>query len=199
VGDYRGPVAKGWYRAIEMRWPHVFGEMPWPAVLHGNSFPEACGNRVEVVDAPFERYQPRRRFDVVCSFQVGEHLSDIESFARMHLRLLAPGGIAVHRVDFAPHDRWEAYPDPLTFLRPADWLWTLMGSHRGIPNRYRHHEFCAAFDAAGMTVVKAELETFDPKRIDWSKLAGRFREMSEDSLRVASAVYLCRAAETLSS
>jgi hypothetical protein len=111
----------------------------------------------------------------------------------MHRRLLNAGGNAVHRVDFAPHDRWEAYADPLTFLHPPDWLWTLMGSHRALPNRFRHHEFCATFDAAGVTVVKAELESFDPQRIDRSKLARRFREMPEDSLRIASAVYVCRA------
>lgn len=193
VGDYRGPVAKDWYRAIETRWPSAFGEMPWPAGLHGDSFPENCGDRVEVVDVPFERYQPRKCFDLVCSFQVGEHVSDIEVFAQMHRRILSPSGIAVHRVDFAPHERWEAYSDPLTFLRPPDWLWALMGSHRGLPNRYRHHEFLSAFDAAGLTVVKAELESFDPSRIVRSKLSRRFRGMPADSLAVASAVYVCRA------
>lgn len=199
VGDYRGAAAKDWYRAIESRWGSVFPEIPWPAELRGDAFPENCEDRVELIDEPFERYVPRRRFDVVCSFQVGEHLSDIEVFAQMHRRILAPDGVAVHRVDFAPHDRWEAYPDPLTFLRPPDWLWTLMGSQRGLPNRRRHHEFCAAFAAAGLTVVKTELETFDPKRIDRSKLARRFRGMPDDSLNVASAVYVCRPAGTLSS
>lgn len=199
VGNYRGPVAKDWYRAIEKHWPSVFSEMTWPSELSGDSFPENCGDRVEVVDEPFERYQPRRRFDVVCSFQVGEHLSDIEVFAQMHRRILAPSGIAVHRVDFAPHGCWEAYPDPLTFLRMPDWLWTLMGSHRGSPNRHRHHEFRAAFDAAGLTVVKTELETFDPSRIERSKLLRRFRDMPEESLVVASAVYVCRASGALGS
>jgi hypothetical protein len=195
VGDYTGPVAKDWYRAIEARWPGTFAGMAWPDDLHAGWFPESYQGRVEVVDLPLEQYRPTRRFDVVCSFQVGEHLSDIEAFAQLHRHILAPGGIAVHRVDFAPHDRWEAHEDPLTFLRPPDWLWTLMGSHRGIPNRLRHHEFCAAFERAGLTVVKTELETFDPRRIDRSRLAPRFRGMPEDSLRVASAIYVCRVAE----
>lgn len=192
VGDYRGQVAKDWYRAIEKRWPAFFGDLPWPAGLSGDSFPENCGERVQVVDEPFEKYEPKRRFDLVCSFQVGEHLSDIEVFAQMHRRILAPGGTAVHRVDFAPHSVWESYADPLTFLRPPDWLWTLMGSHRGLPNRIRHHEFLAAFGSAGLTVMKAELETFDPSRIDRAKLARRFRDMPQESLQVASAVYVCR-------
>lgn len=173
--------------------------MPWPAELHGETFPECCGDRVEVVGLPFEQYRPAKRFDVVCSFQVGEHLSDIEAFARLHRHILAPNGLAVHRVDFAPHDRWEAHEDPLTFLRPPDWLWTLMGSHRGIPNRLRHHEFCAAFEAAGLEIVKTELTTFDPRRIDRARLAPRFRQMPEESLRVESAIYVCRVANRLSS
>jgi SAM-dependent methyltransferase len=193
VGDYRGAAAKEWYRGIERRWPAVYRDMPWPAGLSGASFPENCDGRVEVVDQPFETYRPVRRFDVVCSFQVGEHLSDIEVFAQLHGRILAPSGLAVHRVDFAPHDRWEAYPDPLTFLRTPDWLWTCMGSHRGCPNRRRHHEFLQAFEAAGLTVVKAELQRFEPSRIERSKLSRRFREMPQDSLSVASAIYVCRA------
>ena len=193
VGDYRGPAAKTWYRAIEQSWPRTFGDLPWPGELSGDSFPESCADRVEVVDEPFESYEPRKRFDIVCSFQVGEHLSDIDVFALMHRRMLAPGGVAIHRVDFAPHDRWEAYADPLTFLRAPDWLWGLMGSHRGLPNRRRHHEFVAAFEGVGLTIVKTEVEVFDLERIDRSKLLRRFRDIPEESLQVSSAIYVCRA------
>jgi SAM-dependent methyltransferase len=191
VGDYRGADAKAWYTSIERHWPRFFPHLPWPPGLSGPTFPESGGARVEVIDRPIEDIDPTKRFDVLCSFQVGEHVSDLDAFARMHARLMKPDGVAVHRVDFAPHDRWEAYDDPLTFLRPPDWIWSLMGSRRGLPNRFRHHEFVDAFRAAGLSVERAELETF-AQTPDRSKLASRFREMPEDSLAVSAAIYVVR-------
>jgi SAM-dependent methyltransferase len=200
-GDYRGADARAWYGAMERHWPRFFPDIAWPDGLSARGFPDNCAERVEIIAEPIERLVPKRRFDIVCSFQVGEHVSDLDVFAQMHRRLLAPDGIAVHRVDFAPHDRWEAYGDPLTFLRPRDWVWRLMGSHRGLPNRHRHHEFVAAFEAAGLTVETVEIETFDRARIDRSnaaKLAPRFRRMPEESLAVSAAVYRCRPAASRS-
>jgi hypothetical protein len=194
VGDYRGPVAKEWYASIEESWPRFMPEIPWPADLKGSTFPESVGDRVDVVDSPIEEAEPKRPCDVVCSFQVGEHVADIESFARIHRQLMAPDGVAVHRVDFAPHGRWEAYDDPLTFLRVPDPVWSLMGSKRGLPNRRRHHEFLAAFDAAGLTVETVEVERFNLERIDRSKLPPRFTRMPEESIAVSAAVYVCRLA-----
>lgn len=192
VGDFGGSTAKEWYRGIEMNWPEFFPDIPWPDHLRGALFPEDARDRVTLVDAPFERYKPERQFDIVCSFQVGEHLSDISVFAQMHSRILAPNGVAIHRVDFAPHGQWMAYADPLTFLRLPDWLWSMLSSHRGLPNRVRHHEFLAAFKAAGLAITESELEYFDTNRIEQSKLSPRFRTVSMESLRVSSAVYVAR-------
>lgn len=189
VGDYRGADAKAWYTSIERRWSEFFPGIPWPRDLSGPSFPESCAERVEVIARPIEEIDPQRRFDVLCSFQVGEHVTDLAAFARMHTRLMRPHGVAVHRVDFAPHDRWEAYADPLTFLRPPDWIWSLMGSRRGLPNRFRHHEFQRAFAEAGLVTQRVELERFPPGRVDRSKLPPRFRSMPEESLEVSAAVY----------
>ena len=68
---------------------------------------------------------------MICSFQVGEHITDIDAFARTNMELLEkPGGVALHRVDFGPHDCWYSYDDPMTFLRFSDGAWRLTGSNR---------------------------------------------------------------------
>ncbi|MEO6393269.1 MAG: methyltransferase domain-containing protein [Pyrinomonadaceae bacterium] len=191
-GNYDSPEAKRWYQAIQDAWPRLFPELPWPEYLSAANFPEGYADRLTLIDAPIEAIQPDRKYDVVCSYQVGEHVTDIEAFAKMNARLLAPGGLAAHRVDFGPHDCWFYYPDPLTFLRFPDWLWRLMGSNRGTPNRRRHHEFQAAFAGAGLQVEAADIAFFSDDRIHQERMAKRFRAMPYESMKIGTAVYLCR-------
>ena len=191
-GNHQGAAAKAWYRGIEDAWPRVFPELPWPDDLKAEDFPENYPGRVEVISKPVEEVELKRHYDVVCSYQVGEHVSDIDSFARLNARLLARGGVAVHRVDLGPHGCWSNYVDPLIFLRFSEGLWWLMGSQRGTPNRFRHHEFCAAFERADLEVDSTGLEFFDEAKIDWSRLPDRFQKMPKDSLRVGTAIYTCR-------
>lgn len=191
-GNYATPEAKKWYRAIQDAWPRFFPEQPWPEYLKAEDFPEAYGDRMTIETRPVEEIETDRKFDVVCSYQVGEHVNDIEAFARMNARLLAPGGCAAHRVDFGPHDCWSFYPDRLTFLRFPDWLWRLMGSNRGTPNRRRHHEFNAAFAAAGLGVETSGLEYFRDDQFNQKRMAKRFRKMPYESLKIGTAIYLCR-------
>ena len=188
-GDYAGASAKSWYRGIEAAWPRLYPHKPWPEDLRAESFPEGYPERVEAVVLPIEEAPAQGRFDIVCSFQVGEHISDLRAFAEATRDSLAPGGTALHRVDFGPHDVWSLYADPMTFLRFSDGAWLRTGSNRGVPNRFRHHEFVAAFEAAGLVVEVVESEPFDLDETDLGRLAPRFRAMPRESLGVRSAVY----------
>lgn len=194
-GNHGGTVAKQWYAGIQDAWPRLFPGISWPEGLRPLDFPEAYAERIQVVSQPIERLTIGQRFDVVCSFQVGEHVSDLDAFAQTTARLLAPNGIAVHAVDFGPHDCWRAYPDPFTFLRFPDWLWALMGSNRGTPNRHRHHEFEAAFESAGLRVSITGVQPFLESEVGLASVATRFRTMPRDSLMVRRATYFCRPRE----
>jgi hypothetical protein len=192
VGDYSKPEAKEWYKEVEKAWPRIFPEMPWPDYLNAENFPEGYTDRIQVLPIPIEEVTAERLYDVVCSYQVGEHVSDINSFAEMNARLLVSGGVAVHRVDFGPHDCWFYYRDPLTFLRFPDWLWSLMGSNRGTPNRHRFHEFCAAFENAGLKVEVISRDLFPEGKVEYQRLAKKFRRMPQDSLATGTAIFVCR-------
>jgi hypothetical protein len=193
AGDYGGLEGRRWYAAIQARWPEKYPGIPWPAWLAADEFPHGYPDRVASLELGVERVPDIGRFDVVCSFQVGEHVSDIAAFANATRAMLAPGGVAVHRVDFGPHGVWEKYSDPLTFLRLPDLAWRWMGSARGTPNRRRVHEFVEAFQAAGLTVELHTLEVFESARIDCSKLNRRFRAMPLESVRTRTALFVCRA------
>lgn len=190
VPDYSNAGAKRWYAGVRDAWEVAFGE-PWPDGLDADGFPETS-SKVQYIQGSVERAATSDTFDIVTSWQVGEHVRDFGAFARLTAALLAPDGVAVHRVDFGAHDCWRRYDDPLMFLRFSPRVWSAMGSHRGFPNRVRHHECMEAWDAAGLAVECREVTHFDEASIDFSKLHRSFAGAPRDSLMVQDVVYVCR-------
>lgn len=192
-GDYTGATAKQWYKAIEENWKRFYPAEPWAENLRAENFPENYEEILELIPEEIEKAQTAKPYDVICSFQVGEHITDIDSFAEVHNRLLNQnGGIGVHRVDFGPHDCWINYEDPLTFLQFSDKVWKVSGSNRGTPNRFRHHEFLAAFNRANLSVKVPFVAHLDENKINFSKLHAKFQKMPQDSLLVGTAIYVLR-------
>ncbi len=188
-GDYFGEAAKKWYREIERNWSRFYPNRVWNKDISSEKFPENSAKYLELIGEPIETAKTAARYDIVCSFQVGEHISDIDAFAEIHNRVLSDGGIGLHRVDFGPHDVWFYYRDPGVFLRFSDRIWNLTGSNRGIPNRKRHHEFMAAFEKADLNVEVLFTENFDRSQMDLSKMNKKFREMPLDSVLTGTAIY----------
>ena len=191
-GDYAGASAKDWYRGIEKNWSRIYPETAWAEYLKAEDFPENYSDRLELIKEHIETAQTENKFDIVCSFQVGEHILDLDAFAQTNKRLLEPGGVALHRVDFGPHDCWFQYRDPMTFLRFSDAAWKLTGSNRGVPNRFRHHQFMDAFDRAGFDVEIVFTHDFEAEKVDFSLLHPRFKQMPRESVIIGTAIYLLR-------
>jgi SAM-dependent methyltransferase len=189
AGDYYSQTAKHWYKQIQENWQRFYPETPWDKTLDAENFPENSADRIELIKEPIETAESGHKFDVICSFQVGEHVSDINAFAKVHRRLLKDDGAGLHRVDFGPHDCWCYYRDPTTFLRFPDFFWHLSSSNRGTPNRRRHHEFMAAFEQANLKVEILKLEFFDEDAINFQLMDKKFITMPRDSLLVGTAIY----------
>ncbi len=188
-GDYFGEAAKGWYLEIEKNWEKFYPNLPWDKMLAAEHFPENAKGRLELIGEPLESAQTSQKYDLICSFQVAEHLTDIDVFANIHKRVLNDGGIGLHRVDFGPHDCWFYYRDPGVFLRFSDSVWNFTGSNRGVPNRKRHHEFLAAFEQTGLNVDVLFTDYFDKSLMDLEKLDRKFLQMPMDSVLTGTAVY----------
>ncbi len=189
-GNYYSDTAKFWYKQIEENWQRFYPEIDWDKKIDAENFPENSTDKISIIDQPIETAETKRKFDVVCSFQTGEHVTDINAFAEIHQRLLKPDGIGLHRIDYGPHDCWHSYRDPYTFLRFPDLVWRYTGTNRGTPNRRRHHEFMSAFENAGLNVKIAHLERFKEKEIDFERLDKKFRSMPRDSMLVGTGIYL---------
>jgi hypothetical protein len=188
-GDYFGDAAKRWYREIAVNWNRFYPQTRWNEAIDADGFPENASDRLELIGEPLETAIPQQRYDLVCSFQVGEHLSDINAFADVHNQVLKDGGVGLHRVDFGPHDCWFFYRDPGIFLRFSDRVWRMTGSNRGVPNRKRHHEFLEAFARAGLNVEVLFTDNFDRSIMDLKKLNKKFRQMPLDSVLTGTAIY----------
>jgi hypothetical protein len=188
-GNYFGETAKGWYREIRRNWERFYPDLPWDKEIDAGSFPESSADRLELIGEPLETAKTARKYDLVCSFQVGEHISDIDAFADIHNVVLNDGGVGLHRVDFGPHDCWFFYRDPGVFLRFSDKVWQMTGSNRGVPNRKRHHEFLAAFERARLNVEVLYTDNFDRSLMDLQKLNKKFLQMPMDSVLTGTAIY----------
>ena len=188
-GNYFSEAAKGWYREIEKNWNRFYPNLAWNESLSAARFPENTSDRLELIGQPLESATPSQKYDLICSFQVGEHLSDIDAFADVHNRVLTDGGVGLHRVDFGPHDCWFYYRDPGVFLSFSDQVWELAGSNRGVPNRKRHHEFLAAFERANLKVEVLFVDFFDRSLMDLERLNKKFLQMPMDSVLTGTAVY----------
>ena len=124
--------------------------------------------------------------DVVFSFDVLEHVSSPTEVFRCAYRALRPGGRMVHKVDLAPHAQWShGQANPLEFLVVPDALWSLMSTHRGLPNRLRAPDFRRSLEESGFRVDRFEAQKrFVSGDVDAirSRLAPRFRLMDTEDL-----------------
>lgn len=92
-------------------------------------------NRVSYVISPDGLSGLVNSADVVISRAVLEHVNNIEATFDDMLKAMKPGALAIHQVDLKSHGLHRS--NPLDFLAYPSWLWSLMYSHKGVPNRWR--------------------------------------------------------------
>ena len=198
AGDLAGESAKAIYRALvedlRLDRPELAQRLQSRGI-EPDRFPEAFSELVRVVTKPIETIDDDEygRVDLLTSYNVVEHVYDIPVFAAQTLRMLRPGGLAIHRVDFGAHGKWLEQANPLEWLTVPDGIWKLMGSKRGTPNRWRFHEVLDELTRAGFEVDAEESEFFDEGELASirASMAPRIRAMPDASLRVKTACFYC--------
>jgi hypothetical protein len=152
-GDYEGESSQQWYRLLKQNW-----KFPnWSEQVDINDF--LSSGKVNIYKTSVENFNPKEKFDIVCSYAVGEHLSDIRSFAELNKKSIKNGGVGIHCIDFGGH-QWDRYGDPFLFLKFPDLVWNLMGSARGEPNRVRFAPYLRFFEEAGLQVSTSDIKYF---------------------------------------
>ncbi|MGB8355499.1 MAG: methyltransferase domain-containing protein [Chthoniobacteraceae bacterium] len=83
-------------------------------------------DKVSYQQSYMENYVANDRYDFVCSFNVGEHVEDLDGFFASCYRATRPGGINAHMIDLGGHGQFEDPLPPLDFQTYPDWLYGMM-------------------------------------------------------------------------
>jgi len=129
----------------------------------------------------------KQEVDFVVSRAVLEHVNNLEATFRDMTTALRPGGIAVHEVDLKSHGLHERHR--LDFLSWSSFAWSLMYSHKGVPNRWRVNSYRMAVDASGMKLEQLrviEEATLEEVRAIRPQLAASFQDLPDDDLACLS-------------
>ena len=131
--------------------------------------------------------------DLVISRAVLEHVNDLQaSFTDMYAAL-KPGGIAIHLVDLKSHGLH--LNNPLDFLAWPNWLWSLMYSAKGVPNRLRANAYRDAVARSGFELVEMTPTLLaDPADVlaVRPELAHPFTHLSDEDLSWLGFWLICR-------
>lgn len=131
--------------------------------------------------------------DLVFSRAVLEHVNDLPAtFCDMYAAL-KPGGIAIHLVDLKSHGLHRK--NPLDFLCWPAWLWSLMYSEKGVPNRLRVNAYRDAVAQSGLEILALKstlLASPDDVRAVRPELAAPFKDLSEEDLSWLGFWLVCR-------
>jgi SAM-dependent methyltransferase len=112
------------------------------------------------------------RFDLVVSCAVLEEIRNPEGAIEVMDRLLAPGGLMIHQVDFRDYGRFTGRGGhPLAFLTVADRLygWITAGATR--LNRWRPDDYRRALAGRGYQIEIRPTEVVGGRRLDGSSAA----------------------------
>lgn len=94
-----------------------------------------------------------RLFDMVLSCAAFEHFDDIDRTIADLSKVIRPGCVSLHIVDFQTHSRWIRDRDPNNIYRFPNWLYRIL-SFPGQPNRRRPADYRRAFEKNGWKEVR---------------------------------------------
>ena len=143
---------------------------------------------VDAADLPLES----NSYDLVVSNSVLEHVKDLPATAAECARVLAPGGVAFHQVDFRDH---RDFSQPRAFLRVPNREWEELWTDRPFQytNRHRLSAVREAFSAAGLELLELKINERLPLGEEERRLLHpSFQACSQEDLEVLGASLLLR-------
>jgi hypothetical protein len=154
-----------------------------------------CIRPMSIEEADAEQEE---KADFVVSFNVLEHLIDPFLALEKTAAILRGNGLMIHRVDYGPHDIWRSYRNQFAFLTVNPWLWGLMGSNRGYPNRVRHKDLLSKLKGLGLDVDARVTQRFELQHLQEARdaLQAQFADYADEDLLVQSAEFACSRGHT---
>jgi len=131
--------------------------------------------------------------DLVFSRAVLEHVNNLQASFHDMYAALKPGGIAIHLVDLKSHGLHR--DNPLDFLAWPSWLWSMMYSAKGVPNRLRVDAYRKAVAQSGFDLIEMKptlLASAEDIQAVRPQLADCFKSLSDEDLSCLGFWLVCR-------
>lgn len=172
-------------RTLRAAWP---GLVPWPGDVEDGAGGEGDLGRLRVEARRLEELAlPEGDVDLIYSRMTLEHVDDPEALSREMARVLAPGGVMLHRVDFRDHTGLaEQVTIHFGFLAHSPREWRATGADT---NLLRVNDFLDLWQGLGLEAEARErlVRKVPPERLDpwWEGYA-------DENLYCYSALLLAR-------
>lgn len=122
-----------------------------------SDLPAINAEKVQVIPAFFEEAEVPEKVDFIFSFDVVEHVEDLDGFFKKCADILSPNGVMLHKFDLSGHEFFEDPMPPLDFQTYPDWLYRLMfPKYRRACRRFLD-EIVAAMGKAGFELTNQEV------------------------------------------
>ena len=139
--------------------------------------------KIEYVIRPHGFSELVSQADLVFSRAVLEQVNDLAGTFDDMVTAMRPGARALHLVDLRSHGLH--IDNPLDFLAPSSLAWSLMYSHKGVPNRWRvdrYKKILSNLRLDDVKIVTTSLASEVDIKAVRPRLAEPFRELDDDEL-----------------
>ena len=127
------------------------------------------------------------QIDLICSRAVLEHVNNLLGSFKDMESALKKGGHAIHKVDLKSHGLHRS--NLLDFLTWPSYMWKLMYSQKGAPNRWRINQYKNLLAKTQLNLEFIEVaENCDMETVNQVRphLAAQFKELSDEDLSCLS-------------
>jgi SAM-dependent methyltransferase len=171
-------------------------DLPNPGVVLSLDSPPRLNSRFATLHLGlFEQITLPQTVDLVYSFDVLEHVEDLDAFFSGCHRLLHPGGWMLHKFDLSGHEFFEDPMPPLDFQTYPRWLYRLMfPKYRRAVGNFAD-QFFVSMEKQGFQIQEVvPLRKADPDylRDVRPKLRKEARSRSDSTLELLDLVVLAR-------
>ena len=131
------------------------------------------------------------KVDFLYSFDVLEHVEDLEGFFSYCGEVVKPGGMMLHKFDLSGHGLFEDPMPPLDFQTFPKWLFDLIFLKYQRAVGHFADEFISAMEKHGFNEIKVvPIRTADPKYLEeiWPSLRRDARARSKDIIQLLDLV-----------
>jgi len=165
------------------------------AIFKNIASQEVDAGRVVHIPGIMETARLPEPVDFLFSFDVLEHVGNLDLFFERCAESLRPGGYMVHKFDLSGHGILEDPIPPLDFQTYPDWIYDILFPNPGRAARNPFPEFLRMFAKHGFDIVSSETLRAAPRdyvRTIRPRLRADLQGISDEMLTILDVIVVAR-------